>query len=783
MKKITLLLLFLFSLTGWCQIGIGNGTNETQSLPFEPFYGYSYGQSIYLASEISASGTITGLQWYFSGNAGSTIPNSQGLTIYIGHSARTTFASTTDWEPLANLTQVYTGGITVNGPGWATITFDTPFVYDGTSSLVIAVDENMANYDASTDDFYNFAATNRSIFYRSDSTNPDPNAPPTGTRASFVPNVILQGISVVTPPNCTTLSSPANGAVNVMSGVITWTGATGSPTGYKLTVGTTPGGTDVLNMLDVGNVSTYNLGTLLAGTTYYVKVTPYNGNGDAVGCTETSFTTCGTITAPATENFTTYVPGCWQEADNGDLTAGPATFGASSWIADGFGNVGATGAAKYNVFTTGANDWLISTQYTIPATGYELKFDAAATQYNATTAPTTAWEADDYVEVLISTTGTTNWTVLYTYNNTNVPSNTGATNIIDLDAYAGQTVRFAYRVVEGAANDLADIDFSIDNFELRLTPSCAEPTGLAVTNLTDSSADINWTMTTGNYQYVLDQVATDPAGAGTPLAGQTFNATLLTQSTTYYFHVRTDCGGTFSIWSTVSFTTLATPPSNDNCSNAIALTAGGVFADNPAIATNQGATNSNPPAPGCANFAGGDVWYSVTIPASGNLTIETNNDTAGGSTLSDTGLAVYSGDCATLVLVECDDDDSADGNFSLISLTGRTPGEVLYVNAWEYGGGTVGTFKISAYDASLSTGSFDTAAFRAYPNPVKNVLNLSYSTEISLVEVYNMLGQKVLAKTLNVTQAQVDMSGLTTGNYIVKVTADGVTKTLKVIKQ
>jgi hypothetical protein len=416
--------------------------------------------------------------------------------------------------------------------------------------------------------------------------------------------------------------------------------------------------------------------------------------------------------------------------------------------------------------------------FNIPATGYELKFDAAANQYASTNAPTTPWESDDTVEVLVSN-GMNNWTVLYTYNDTNVPSNVGTTNIIDLDAYAGQNVRFAFRAVEGAADGSADIDFSIDNMQIRLTPACVEPTGVVASNVTHSSAAIAWNVTTGNYQYVLDQVATDPVGAGTALTTNSFNATPLTPSTTYYFHVRTDCGGTFSIWTTVSFTTLATPPANNDCSSATVLTPGGVFSDNPEAVTLAGATNSNPPAPGCASFLGNDVWYAVTIPASGTLTVDTNSD---GSGNFDTGLAVYSGTCGALTLIECDDDDSTDGAYSMVSLT-RTAGEVVYVNTWRYGGGAAITYQISAYDASLSTGSFDTVSFKAYPNPVKDVLNLSYSTEISSVEVYNMLGQKVLTKTLNVAQGQIDMSNLNTGNYIVKVTADGLTKTIKVVKQ
>ena len=230
----------------------------------------------------------------------------------------------------------------------------------------------------------------------------------------------------------------------------------------------------------------------------------------------------------------------------------------------------------------------------------------------------------------------------------------------------------------------------------------------------------------------------------------------------------------------MSFTTLATPPANDDCLAAQVLTPGGVFADNEVVGTNVGATNSGETAPGCASFSGGDVWYQVTVPASGNITIETNNN---GSTMTDTGMAVYSGSCGSLVLVECDDDDSLDGNFSLIALTGRTPSEVLYVSVWEYGNNTFDTFKVSAYDASLSSNSFDSNTFLAYPNPVKDVLNLEYNSEISSVRVMNLLGQEVISRNVNSNSTQVDMSQLNAGAYIVNVAIGNTVKTIKVVKQ
>ena len=528
-----------------------------------------------------------------------------------------------------------------------------------------------------------------------------------------------------------------------------------------------------------------------SGTAIYYRlvVTCTNGGGTA-NTTSVVLSPCGTYSVPTLENFTTYLPGCWQEADNGDLTAGPTTFGTGSWVVDGFGNVGATGAIKINIDATGDNDWILSPLYAIPATGYELKFDAAATQFASTNAPTNAWETDDFVEVLVST-GTTNWTVLYTYNDTNVPSNTGTTNIIDLDAYSGQDVRFAFRGVEGATNGAADIDFSIDNFEIRLTPACSAPIGLVVSNLTDVSADISWTATTGNYEYVLDGLATDPAGSGSPLAVELYNATGLTQSTVYYLHVRTVCSGpSYSAWSTIMFTTLATPPANDNLCNPIALTLGAPTTGNDY--TMVGATaETNEPVPAC--FNGGvisSVWFSFVAPASGS--VEVTTDFAGGTLEDgDTEIAVYDAtgvtcsDLSTLGAEIGCDQDSGTTNVtwgSFLTLAALTPGNTYYIQVDRYGTVVNGTFGIQV-NTVLSSNSFDSNAFLAYPNPVKDVLNLEYNSEISSVKVINLLGQEVISRNINANSAQVDMSQLSAGAYIVNVTVGNAVKTIKVVKQ
>jgi hypothetical protein len=140
----------------------------------------------------------------------------------------------------------------------------------------------------------------------------------------------------------------------------------------------------------------------------------------------------------------------------------------------------------------------------------------------------------------------------------------------------------------------------------------------------------------------------------------------------------------------------ATGPSNDDCAGAISVpvnTTGTctntVSADNTlATASAVGST------PICANYLGRDLWFSVTVPASGNVTVQTVVASSG-TDVGDTGMAMYSGTCSNLVELGCND-DGATNLKSLLSYTGRTPGEVLYVRVWSFGNRVSGTIAVCA---------------------------------------------------------------------------------------
>lgn len=263
----------------------------------------------------------------------------------------------------------------------------------------------------------------------------------------------------------------------------------------------------------------------------------------------------------------------------------------------------------------------------------------------------------------------------------------------------------------------------------------------------------------------------------------TSNPSGLVPGETYYVRVFSYATGTTSSTTfNVCVGTPPPPPANDDCEGAIAMAAGTDYASGAMESTTGGATGtSGAPAPGCGSYAGGDVWYSVMVPDSGNLTVETGP--AQGVTTFDSAIALYSGDCSSLTLISCDDDGAATDTFSILTVTGRTPGEVLYLRVWEYGNDSVAPFSVSAYDPNLSAPGFDEDNFRAYPNPVTTTLNLEYGKNISNVGVFNLLGQQVLSKSVSATSTQLDMTPLAAGTYLVKVTVDGAVKTIKVVKQ
>ncbi len=129
------------------------------------------------------------------------------------------------------------------------------------------------------------------------------------------PNSICQSWSfrttdVTEAPPCTTLRNPVDGAINVnIANNIVWNYAA-TATNYRLSVGTAPGGTDLIDNIMTGNVLSYDpLSDLPADTDIYVRVFPSNENGSATGCQEQHFRTGAVATLPGCSSLISPVNG------------------------------------------------------------------------------------------------------------------------------------------------------------------------------------------------------------------------------------------------------------------------------------------------------------------------------------------------------------------------------------------------------------------------------------------------------------------------------------------
>jgi hypothetical protein len=146
---------------------------------------------------------------------------------------------------------------------------------------------------------------------------------------------------------------------------------------------------------------------------------------------------------------------------------------------------------------------------------------------------------------------------------------------------------------------------------------------------------------------------------------------------------------------------VSTPPANDDPCGATPIIAGATCSFS--TYSNTGAMNSDLTTtagiPSCANFQGGDVWFSVTVPASGHLIFDSNT-----GSITDAGMAIYTGTCGTLTEINCDDDGSANGSMSLIDQIGLVPGDTVWIRLWEYGGDVFGTFDLCVYDGDVGVG-------------------------------------------------------------------------------
>ena len=304
----------------------------------------------------------------------------------------------------------------------------------------------------------------------------------------------------------------------------------------------------------------------------------------------------------------------------------------------------------------------------------------------------------------------------------------------------------------------------------------------------------DWTPATWNAAHISNNDEYQATIGATLTPGTYYYATRFRLNSGAYVYGGIDASNNGDFWDGITHNsgvlTVTPPPApaNDECVGATSLVVDDTFCNGTNTnGTNFGATNSGVAIAACFNYGESDVWFSFVAPID-TATVDISTDFLGG-TLYDTEVALYSGACGSLVEIDCDNDGGTTvqpNGFSwnsLITNSAVTAGDTYYVRVSGYDVDATGTFCLRVSRNTLSNETFNGGNFTYYPNPVKNILNLSYTQNISSVAVFNLLGQKVVSRVVDANQSQIDMSDLPTGAYLVKVTADNQVKTIKVIKE
>jgi hypothetical protein len=488
-----------------------------------------------------------------------------------------------EWFPAGTLTSPFTGGAF----NWEyTTTTGNQAMGTSSSSTIPA---SLTNYTTQTR-FYNTRIT----YTSPPACSGTPNA---GTASTSMPSTCpggsaalsLSGYSANSGLTFQWQSSPAGAnTFTDISGATSFNyNATGiaASTDYQCVVTCTNGGaTATSNIVSVtvptsiasptvtttpatygyGNSLTLSLSGLTPGLMHTYQ---WQQNVSGGGWTNISGATNATYTTPVLTNPITTGYRCNVTACTGTLTATSNEFVP---MPSGYCAAGSTGQASWfsSLSSSGGSTNLSYNATSGAAGGYQnLTATQIVTNFESSPTPTTIsvtnggptcgnavwvdWNNNDIFETTERVASTTTYVTTWTSAAIAVP--------------AGQAVgNYRMRIVTdynatSPSNPCAFItrgEFIDATFAVSAPPSCLAPAALNNTNVGTTGVNHSWNAPTpppaSGYEWAFTTSATPPA-SGTATTGTTASSTGLTFGTTYYLHVRSDCGGgSYSNWVTAT---------------------------------------------------------------------------------------------------------------------------------------------------------------------------------------------------------------------------------------
>ena len=100
------------------------------------------------------------------------------------------------------------------------------------------------------------------------------------------------------------------------------------------------------------------------------------------------------------------------------------------------------------------------------------------------------------------------------------------------------------------------------------------------------------------------------------------------------------------------------------------------------------------------------------------------------------------------------------------------------------GGPVIRIDNVSVEAASAaSLADLEQFSFKSYPNPAKDIINISAAKNIDKIQIYDLLGKEVLNRNVESRSTEINVSNLAKGMYLVKAFIEDAVGTYKFIKE
>ncbi len=320
----------------------------------------------------------------------------------------------------------------------------------------------------------------------------------------------------------------------------TWSAAPGA-TDYQIDVSTSSIFATTLpayTNLSTAGATSLTISALTPLTTYYFRVRAVGFGCALNSATGTAVTLCGAFTIPYYQNF-----------DATAVAALPSCFTLSDANADGINwqvqnTLASSTPNAYHLRTNtpvDSDDWFFLPGLNLTGTvTYRLKF-----KYNTT-------DAGSFAENLRVRLGSSPAVANMTITLTNLSSFTNTvyqTAIVDFTPVTTDTYYIGFQGYSFANQS----KILIDDISVIISPTCFEPTNVAITTVGPTTATLTWTASVpvpaNGYQYYVSTSNAQPGAAVTPTGSvgagiTTANITGLSAATLYYVWVRGNCSVT-----------------------------------------------------------------------------------------------------------------------------------------------------------------------------------------------------------------------------------------------